>query len=74
MARKNNQQKINEIEEQIKQLLEKKKQMEQNLQLSIGKKIITSWNCTDEQILLSVIEELTDEAIIRIKNKTPLSS
>lgn len=67
MTRKTKQQKINNIEDQIKELEERKKQMLDSLHKDIGKTIVTSWNCSDDKILKDVIELIKEEAIHQIK-------
>lgn len=66
MAKRNNTEKIQSIEEQIKELEKKKKSMIDQLHVSIGKAIVSEWGTTDQEEIIRVIIELKDEAIARL--------
>lgn len=76
MPRKSKQEKIISIEDQIKELEEKKKQMQDDLFKLIGKNLINIWDCNDDKKLLYAIEKLKDEAksIISEYDKTDIQS
>jgi len=68
MAKKNKTEKIKSIDEQIKELQEKKKLMIDQLYISVGKTIVSEWNSTNQEELENVIVELKEEAI-RLLNR-----
>lgn len=70
MTRKSKQQKINNLEDQIKELEERKKQMQDDLYKSIGKTVVTAWGCNDDKILISTVEKLKDNALKLISEAT----
>lgn len=76
MTRKSKQEKIINIDVQIKELEEKKKQMQDDLYKLIGKNVINIWGCSDDKKLLSAIDKLKDEAksIISEYDKTDIQS
>ncbi len=62
MTRKSKAEKLLSIEDQIKELQEKKIKMEKNLYLLIGKLVVTEWGTNDEETLSFAIKELKESA------------
>ncbi|MEK6189795.1 MAG: hypothetical protein N2A99_02260 [Carnobacterium alterfunditum] len=68
--RKTSSEKIKSIEEQIQELKEKKQKMLTDLQISIGKTVISEWESTDEKDLVKVIKLLKEEALNKLSHST----
>lgn len=69
MTRKSKAEKIISIEDQIKELQEKKTKMQNDLYTSIGKTLVNEWNINDEKEIIKVIKDLKEEAILLIDSK-----
>lgn len=69
MARKTKIEKINSLEEQIKELEQKKKKMLELLYIDIGRYVVTEWNSNDDKELKALIDHFKEEAI-KIINET----
>lgn len=67
MTKKSKAKKLLSIEEQIKELQERKIKMEKNLYLSIGKSVVSEWGTMDEDELIATIKQLREKAIQTIK-------
>ncbi|MCM3405526.1 hypothetical protein [Cytobacillus oceanisediminis] len=63
MARKTKIEKINSLEEQIKELEQKKKEMLELLYIDIGRYVVTEWNSNDDKELKTLIDHFKEEAI-----------
>jgi hypothetical protein len=62
MARKSKFEQINSIEEQIKDLEEQRKQKLEKLHMDIGKHVVKSWDCQDDEKLKRLIDHFSDQA------------
>lgn len=69
MTRKSKAEKIISIEDQIKELQEKKNKMQNDLYNSIGKTLVNEWGNSDEKKIINVIKTLKSEAAIILDEK-----
>lgn len=63
MPRKTKNERIKSINDQIRELQEKKTKMEEKLYLEIGKHIVQEWDTDQEEELKEVITRISDAAI-----------
>jgi hypothetical protein len=63
---KSKKEKILSIQEQIKELEKKQKEIEEKLYKDTGQLVTREWNCEDDQLLSIIIKELTPQAKVLI--------
>ena len=61
MAKKTKIQKLGSIEEQIKALQEKKKDVERQIHLTVGKELFEHWEVEDEEQAIEFIKMFADQ-------------
>ncbi|NUH84740.1 hypothetical protein HUN92_13525 [Bacillus firmus] len=62
MARKTKIEKINTLEEQIKELEQKKKEMLEKLYIEVGKHVVNEWDCNDDKVLKKLVDHFKEDA------------
>lgn len=73
MPKNTKEKKLESIEEQIKRLQQKKKDLEKKMKENIGKVIIEEWEIEDEETAIMVIQSLKEEAK-KLTKKTRISN
>ncbi|MEK5105002.1 hypothetical protein MKX83_23975 [Cytobacillus sp. FSL M8-0252] len=64
MARKTKIEKIKSLDEQIRELEQKKKEVQDRLYTDVGKYVVTQWECEDDEVLKSLIDKFKNEVLL----------
>ncbi|HDR3509437.1 TPA: hypothetical protein ACTZ1F_002807 [Bacillus cereus] len=59
---------LNDIEEQIKKLQQKKKNLEKQKNTNVGKHLFESWEIEDEQTAITLINIFKEQAKEKLRN------
>lgn len=62
MARLSKEERLRKLEEQIKKKKQMMKEIEQSIQISIGKTVMKEWGIDDDEIANEIIKQLKDQA------------
>ncbi|EJQ01734.1 hypothetical protein [Bacillus cereus] len=60
--------KLNDIDEQIKKLQQKKKNLEKQKNTNVGKHLFETWEIDDEKTAISLINILKEQAKEKLRN------
>lgn len=63
MVRKSKIEKINSIEDQIKELKQKQREMLDTLYMDIGKYVVSEWDCNNDAKLKELVDHFKSEAL-----------
>ncbi|MEH2980236.1 hypothetical protein [Bacillus amyloliquefaciens] len=69
MARKSKAEKLMTIEDQIKELVEKRDKELEQLHIEIGKYITKTWDCLDDKKLKRLITHFSDDAKLLLQEE-----